>query len=301
MLKYLRSIALINKFVRRSIVTARRLVVLLEKRWRVSGVMKLELDGLEFLMVARGDDGIADRLYYGNGYEEANDLVVFKRLIRKNDVIFDIGANTGVYSLVAGTVSKESRIFSFEPNPFNIARLNQNIDVNQLQNVTVVPMAVGADAGKVSFTIPLVPGITDTSSVIESFSRASYQGKLAWRNIEVDQVSVDLYCMVNRIEVVHLLKIDVEGYEVELLNGAKQTIAAHRPVILIETFLGGGRRPYFENFVSENNYTIYIIVSGGIVKIGKTFEAKSGLNYLLLGFETEKTFTLAADLRELIR
>lgn len=250
-------------------------------------------------MYSKCDDGIMDPLYYNTSYIEVNDLKVFSKFIHKNSVIFDIGANTGIYSLISGIITVEGQVYSFEPNPVNLKRLKKNIELNSSKNITVIPKAVGGDQKKISFTVLKEDVLSDTSSAIESFSKNTYSGTLEWKNIEVEQITLDSFCEDNKIEKVDLIKIDVEGYEVSVLEGAIDTIRKHKPLILLETFLNEEKQNYLESFIKTNGYYIYLILTEGIVKTGQEFKGSSGLNYLLLNNETEKVFTPLTELGKL--
>lgn len=299
MIRYIRKIPVINKIVRNLIIISSKYIIFLEKKWRLSGIIKLNFDNLIFFMYSKCDDGIIEPLYYNSSYIESNDLKVFTKFIGVKSVIFDVGANTGIYSLISGIVSKDAMIYSFEPNPINLIRLKKNIKLNSIKNITVVPKAVGSKKKKISFTIPEKDIISDTSSAIESFSKSSYKGEIQWKNIEVEQITIDSYCDNNKIQNLHMIKIDVEGYELSVLEGAKNIIKIHRPLILIETFLNKEKLTYLQNFVKDYDYYIYLISSEGIIKIGQKFENNIGLNYLLLSYETDNIFTSINELKTL--
>ena len=299
MVKYLRLNPVINKFIRNLLLTSDKYLTYLISRWRLSGNIRLQVNGQSFLMYSRCDDGIIDPIFYNRSYIEYKDLIVFTSFIQDENVIFDIGSNTGIYSILSSITSEKSIIYSFEPNLVNLKRLERNISLNRLKNITVVPKAVGSDNTIISFTIPKAKIISDTSSAIENFSKSTYKGKLAWKNIEVEQVSIDEFCNDNNIHHVHMIKIDVEGYELNVLNGAATTIQKCKPILLLESFINEEKKKYLQDFVKKYEYYVYIILREGIIRIENDFNTKYGLNYLLLSYKTDKIFTSIKDIKTL--
>lgn len=248
-------------------------------------------------MYSECDDGILDPLFYGNEYVETSDLEVLTMLVRSGDIIFDIGANTGLYSIVSHIASKEISIYAFEPNPINLKRLAKNIELNSISNISTLPFAVGNSNEEISFTVREDNSLSDTSSAIESFSKSTYRGELKWKNIKVAQVRIDDFVESHKITKIDMMKIDVEGYEIEVLKGAMQSILRWKPVILIESFLNDDKRAFLEEFVRNAGYTIYLILQEGVVRVGEKFESNVGLNYLLMNYETKQVFTKTAEVK----
>lgn len=286
----------INRICRFLIIKIKNVVLYVEKRWRLSGVIPLEHGGICFSMYSECDDGILEPLYYGDNYIESNDLTLFGRMIKPGYTVFDIGANTGLYSIFSGVSAPSSAIYSFEPNPSNLLRLKKNLGLNQLKSVHVIPHAIGAKRDNISFTVLADDNISDTSSAVESFSKNSYRGELKWKTIHVEQTTIDDFIAENQIQQIDLVKIDVEGYEIEVLKGGTTTFQKWKPSILIESFLDGTKRDFLEQFVAEMGYTVYLVVGEGIIRVGNCFESGVGLNYLLMERVTEQVFTRFKDI-----
>jgi FkbM family methyltransferase len=296
LLKKLRSNETINFRIRRGIQLLNRFSELLASRWRVAGTAVLSINDLLFKMYAKCDDGIVDALYYNRSYIETYDLVVFSKLTKAKSTILDIGANTGVYSLLSASKSSEIEVFSFEPNSINMKRLEKNIALNEFTNITPIPMAVGSVNQVIKFTVPKNDIISDTSSAKESFSQSTYSNTIDWQNIEVDQTTIDDFCLTRRIRNVNLMKIDVEGYEIEVLKGAEQIIRSCKPIILLETFLPHSERKYIQDLIDSCDYYIYTLFKSGIVRIPSINDSNPGLNYLLWERKTPQIFTPIEDL-----
>ena len=165
-----------------------------------------------------------------------------RRTLRPGDFCLDIGANLGYYSiLMAGLVGPQGLVIAFEPFPKNFQALKQNVRLNQLTNVRLEPVAVAARNGSVSmFHDP-----NETVSATPSFT--SYALGEHRQQISVPSRSLDDYLSdVKRTPA--LLKIDVEGAELEVLQGARHTLGSSRPVLLLE--IHGWGQPASQTVIS---------------------------------------------------
>lgn len=142
------------------------------------------------------------------------------QLLHSGDTFIDVGANVGYYTVAAGQlVGPSGRVVAIEPQPqaLSILRLNaQNLGAN----VIVVPSAVSDLEGETSFYIR---SAGDTSSF--------FPDELA-REIKVKVETLDNLC--EKLSAVNFVKIDVEGYEMDVLRGARKTLSKHRPWVYFE-------------------------------------------------------------------
>ncbi|MDQ3955949.1 MAG: FkbM family methyltransferase [Actinomycetota bacterium] len=146
---------------------------------------------------------------------------MLERTLRGGDVAFDIGANLGYFTLVmATTVGAGGRVVSFEPDPQMAAALTRNIErnVGPSDPVETVIAAMGAATGRVRFA----RGWRATRGKV-----VSEGGDLEVEMTTVDEAS-------ERYGVPRLLKIDVEGAEVDVLQGATSVLKAEKPAVIVE-------------------------------------------------------------------
>jgi FkbM family methyltransferase len=181
------------------------------------------------------------------GTYEKQKQQLFPSLARPGDVVFDVGANVGFYSLLAATcVGPDGRVFAFEPLPANLVYLRQHLALNEVHNVEVVPAAVGRVSGRASF------------SVASSRSMGSLDGA---GPLEVDVVGLDDLAQSGALPAPKLIKMDIEGGEVDALAGAEQALRRHRPVILLATH-GWAKHQECCQFLRGLGYSIEALAGG---------------------------------------
>ncbi len=153
------------------------------------------------------------QLFERNVHPQADELEVFHRYVNSDSTFLDLGAYVGTISVPMAKVAKA--VHSFEPVKENRDLLERNIQINNLTNVTVHPVALGSHAGHVSLTLPN-----------PDYDAASFavQGEGDIPMVTLDSLSL----------APSFIKMDVEGYEYEVLKGAAGTIQKHKPVIFFE-------------------------------------------------------------------
>jgi FkbM family methyltransferase len=136
----------------------------------------------------------------------------------------DVGANVGVWSWAMAKHS--TRVHAFEPNPKNLAKLRRNLGT--VANISIHGVALGDRAGEATLRIPR--GAKGHSNQGASLSRAAVGDDRAYTALAVEQKPLD-DCAIDNVG---FIKIDVEGFEQSVLQGAGETIARDRPNLLME-------------------------------------------------------------------
>jgi len=153
---------------------------------------------------------------------------VLQMLVRPGSVTYDIGANVGFLTLVAAHLAGAAgRVFAFEPLPQNFRQLERNIQINGFEHVEARNIALADQDGPAIFLVSRSPTWGKLASV--SGETAEQIGK-----IEVAVCRLDRVVQTDSLPLPHLIKIDVEGAEIEVLDGAMETIRKARPILLIE-------------------------------------------------------------------
>lgn len=146
------------------------------------------------------------------------------------DVLFDVGANIGVYSLYAGKFFNEKvKVFAFEPESLNYARLNQNIFINKLQD-TIIPYCLAID-DKTRFETFYI------SDFINGASQHSFNNKIDVVKHKQGMIGVSMDDLVFEFgfDFPTHIKIDVDGNETLILNGMKKVLMEKKlKTVLIE-------------------------------------------------------------------
>src|SRR4051812_5137735 len=101
----------------------------LPDKWPLHGRIEIEVAGVPMAMLGRGDDSCLDDLFYGRPWERT-ELAVFRLLAERARTVWDIGANIGVYALLAAKATPRAAVTAVEPHPFNFARLRANLELN---------------------------------------------------------------------------------------------------------------------------------------------------------------------------
>lgn len=162
---------------------------------------------------------------------EEKDLAVVRKLIRVGDVVCDVGANIGVYTVtLSRLIGGHGQVYSFEPVPETYRVLSNIVEHFHLRNVHIYGCAVSDSVGKGVMEVPIY------NSGGENF----YQARLicgnrpSRRTYEVDLVTLDsLFDKPGGVKL-DFIKVDVEGHELQVIRGARHVLDRFRPALLIE-------------------------------------------------------------------
>ncbi|MFM2424364.1 MAG: 2-O-methyltransferase NoeI [Candidatus Parcubacteria bacterium] len=191
------------------------------------------------------------------GYWEAVQLRLWSKLVLEADIILDIGANNGVYSLIASTNTR-AKVFAFEPAPDVLDMLRVNVELNYPNKIEVMPVLVGDVVGESTLYIPK-EGWTDIASLDKEFAKSAYGDSPSLREITCSMTTIDavLEKSDRRPEQTVLCKIDVEQAEMLVLAGMKNTLATKNVQFVIELLT----EENFNNVCTliPANYSIYAI------------------------------------------
>lgn len=171
---------------------------------------------------------------YFRGWEEFGDRHNggFARCVeacRRKSVFFDVGAHVGLYALPASRVLAASgTVYAFEPTQYNVRYLQRHAAMNKIENIRVFQVAVGDrrdDA--VRFFEALEP-----SSPMSGFSLPTKNDGAVYVEKRVPQICLDDFCAEQGLRP-EVIKIDVEGAEIHVLEGARQVLTAARPLLFL--------------------------------------------------------------------
>jgi FkbM family methyltransferase len=166
------------------------------------------------------------------------DKRVYLSFVRRGDIALDVGANVGAHSVfLSHLVGKRGRVLAFEPLPANIERLNETVRRRaRYSNLTVLPVAVGNPASHQASVMMKIPGDDLTQASLALQTTGSWDDKTAVREVSVPLSSLDASKDVQALSHIDLVKIDVEGSELDVLRGASYTFSRHLPFIYCEAY-----------------------------------------------------------------
>jgi FkbM family methyltransferase len=155
-------------------------------------------------------------------------LIALLNNIQTGDVVYDIGANVGLYSLAVSTIHIDSVVYAFEPNPETFTKLRANLSLNKTSdNILPLQIALGNADSESDFMI---------SSQHERSSFYPFGATFGNARVKkIVKVTVErLDSLIGHLLPPQHIKIDAEGSESLILEGAQETIQKHKPMLYIE-------------------------------------------------------------------
>lgn len=164
------------------------------------------------------------------GLFEPNEMSWFRGALRPGMTVVDVGANCGLYTMLAARrVGAGGRVVAIEASPREQARLADHVDLNALENVTIIPAAAGEAAGRASLRMAQWPHAGQNT-----LGDFIYRGVGTAQVCEVEVTTVDRVVRDLALDRVDVMKIDAEGADVLVLRGAEETLRRFSPTLLIE-------------------------------------------------------------------
>ncbi len=163
---------------------------------------------------------------YHLGTNELPVQLALRNLLREGDVFYDVGGNIGFFSLISARLVGSGHVYAFEPVIENATCIQANAALNRLENVRVMCAAVGAESGNARLLLTRHPG---GSTIAEDAPSPDF---LSYRPVPV--VAIDDLVASKLARPPSVVKIDVEGGELDVLRGMRATMAAHGPFIVCE-------------------------------------------------------------------
>jgi len=181
----------------------------------------LRIDGKKYSVVS-GDDYLKEHVK--NGFEPAM-VKAFKTLINPTDIVLDIGANVGCTSILFGELAKQ--VYSFEPSPTTFSYLEKNIVQSGLKNVELLNMGLGSKSGESTITFNPENRSGGFVSNLTHISKGHKTEKIVIKT--VDEIIETL-----KLPKIDFIKMDVEGFEGHVIQGAKSSLEKNKPIVLLE-------------------------------------------------------------------
>lgn len=206
-------------------------------------------------VVVPWNDDIGHSIYQ-HGYYERDTVLLIEKLLRPGMVFFDIGANIGQYSLVASkSVGSAGEVHSFEPDPITFRWLVRNVRLNNLTTVRTNQIALFNEVATKTLHLA-TPTDTGSNSFVMPWN-------FSGRTCEVTCTTLDEYQKTRDRHRIDVIKLDVEGAELFVLQGATSIWASqHKPVLIIEfeeetQQKSGASCGHLARFLESKGYTLY--------------------------------------------
>ena len=170
------------------------------------------------------------------------------RYLRTDMVLYDLGASFGLFTLIgARAVGMGGRVFAFEPDPEVCRRLRENVARNGMSQVQIVESAVWSKTGSTSF-VRTDPRLSPDMGLGRIGAAASGSDVISVRCVALDD-------FVREAPPPGMIKCDVEGAEVDVVEGARALLERQKPIIVCETHSADGAERV-SNMLAQTGYTV---------------------------------------------
>jgi len=186
----------------------------------------VEIEGHKIYLDPKDSLGLSINANY-----EENEIKLIKKIIRKDSIVIDIGANIGYFTLIfAKLVGPNGRVYAFEPDPTNFSILKKNIQINGYKNVILTQKAA-----------------SDKNELIKLFlckfsngMHRIYESELCDDSIDIESTTLDeFFSSINFDQEISFIKIDTEGSEIKVLRGMEKTLIKNNNISILVEFEPG--------------------------------------------------------------
>lgn len=199
---------------------------------------------------------------------ETAEVSYLKQVLKRGDIVIDIGANGGIYTVLAANhVGPYGHVYAFEPGQRELELLKHNIELNKLQNITVIETAVSDSCGTARFAI-------SSDGALNSLEETGHPLQQVERWETVRTITLDEAVTQLAIPSVDFIKIDVEGAEKLVFRGAKRTLASNpHAIVLFEVSdltaksFEYSARAFLSELVASGSYVYYFAESGKLARV----------------------------------
>lgn len=213
------------------------------------------------------------------GFYEWRSVTIANTICGPGDCIVEVGSNIGTETILfAKIVGPRGRVVSFEPLPENAAAQRRLIELNRLNQIDLVQVAVSDEPGKCLFELPEDPWNSGTGQIVA-------KGESRSNCLEVELVTLDHLAAQGRIPPTKLLVMDVEGAELRVLAGGEGFMKQNEPCVLLE--VNGERLPQVglrvadvDDYFEKRGYSRWLITSRGLRPADR--DQKSSENWLCI-------------------
>jgi FkbM family methyltransferase len=258
------------------------------KHLHFEGDFRVQIDESHSFLIKHYGFELENALFWmgiRNGWEKTS-ISLWTKLVEKSDVIFDIGANTGVFSLIAKSLNPQSQVYAFEPVRRVFEKLADNNRLNDYDIVCFDDAISNTDGTATIYDTPT----EHVYSVTVNKNLSAQGAEVIPTEIKVKRL--DSLIEEMKIEKIDLMKIDVETHEPEVLEGFGKYLDKFKPTMLIEV-LNDEVGEKIEAIVEGKDYLYFNLdeKSDSIRKVERITKSDY-YNYLICSREVAKELSL---------
>lgn len=232
-----------------------------------SGIIEITNTEGRIIKIKTNQTNYVTKLIFWEGYLNFEYTKIFIRLIKKVNIFYDIGANIGYYSLLAGMENKSVKVIGFEPATGPLFYFRENISINNFKNIKAEALALSHKKGEITFY--------EIKSKKYKYLKHNLAGennagsKTTKRNFVpnvVKTTTLDQYVTDAGENKIDLIKIDTEGTEHLILENATSVLDQMKPIIICET-LFSTIEVELEQIFKAHNYEFYNHTGNSLTKV----------------------------------
>ena len=181
--------------------------------------------------------------------------------VKADSVVIDVGANAGYFTKIFSSLTPQGKVYAFEPGGYARSILSKVVSIHGLKNVCLIPMGLSDKHAVNTLHMP----VKSKGNLGFGLSHLGDDKSVDPRDTlteEIKLTTLDEFFASEKINRVDLIKIDIEGWELRALEGGRNTIATHKPVLMLEmvdrflTRAGDSSRKMWD-FLKGHGYDIY--------------------------------------------
>ncbi len=241
----------------------------------VSGILDIKYnDDIQFKLKTNQTCSVTQHIFY-KGAENYEFSKFFYRIIQKSDVLFDIGANIGFFSVLGPKINKNLKVYAFEPSIGPLHYLRENIRINNLQDQVIV---TGKAVSNIDGTLEFHSVVNSKYPWLEhnlsgSHSLQNNFGVAKVHTYPVQVISLNHFVEEHQITKIDLIKLDTECTEHMIIDDSTDLINKFRPIIISEVY----------DYVKEDmnkalnklkDYSVYLLVNNQLHSMDSILSAK---------------------------
>ncbi len=228
-----------------------------------SGIIKIRVKKTSLFYLKTNQTSYITKELFWNKPDNFEYTIIFSELISSINIFLDIGANIGYYSILGAKINPNMTTYAFEPSVGARAYLSDNIRINALQNIiNIEPFALSNISSNIDFyevknlKFPNIYNLSGEHNIGTKENRT-------YNKTKVNSMTLDEYVTLKTIKSIDLIKLDTEGAESLILEGAYNSIKRFRPIIICET-LFNKLEEKLEAIMLSHNYLFFNHTKNGL-------------------------------------